>query len=120
LTTPERKFILIPEGKMGFQNKIGFVTAASRKRKFLSPVRVTEFRQSSHRFPSVTEFQGTENCIPRPQASPKRPNLVYPLAEYRDRLAAKRRALNDTFETCTWYRDHWTDGNRNVLRGARG
>ena len=42
------------------------------------------------------------------------------LAEYRDRLAAKRRALNDTFETCTWYRDHWTDGNRNILRGARG
>jgi arylsulfatase A-like enzyme len=28
--------------------------------------------------------------------------------------------LNDSFETCTWYRDLWTDGNRIVMRGAKG
>jgi hypothetical protein len=28
--------------------------------------------------------------------------------------------LNDNFEKCSWYRDHWTDGNRNILRGAKG
>ena len=27
--------------------------------------------------------------------------------------------MNDTFEACTWYRDHWTE-DRNILRGARG
>lgn len=42
------------------------------------------------------------------------------LREYRGRLLERRRALNDTFETCTWYCDHWTDGHRNILRGARG
>jgi len=42
------------------------------------------------------------------------------LGEFRDRLAARRQALADTFEACTWYRDHWTDGNRNILRGAKG
>jgi arylsulfatase A-like enzyme len=42
------------------------------------------------------------------------------LDEFRDRLSARRRALNDTFEACTWYRDHWTDGRRNILRGAKG
>jgi hypothetical protein len=47
LTTPERFFILIPEGKMRFQGETGFLTAAGRKRKFLSlnPVRgAEEFR----------------------------------------------------------------------------
>jgi arylsulfatase A-like enzyme len=42
------------------------------------------------------------------------------LDEFRDRLAARRKALADTFEACTWYRDHWTDGDRNIIRGARG
>jgi len=42
------------------------------------------------------------------------------LRECRDRLAARRRALQDSFEACTWYRDHWTDGDRRILRGARG
>ena len=36
LTTPERSFILIPEGEIGFQNETGFVIAAGRKRKFLT------------------------------------------------------------------------------------
>jgi arylsulfatase A-like enzyme len=42
------------------------------------------------------------------------------LDEFRDRLATRRKALGDTFEACTWYRDHWTDGKRNILRGAKG
>ena len=50
----------------------------------------------------------------------KDPAFGRTLAEFRDRLFERRRSLNDTFESCTWYRDHWTDGNRCVLRGARG
>jgi arylsulfatase A-like enzyme len=42
------------------------------------------------------------------------------LDEFRGRLAARRKALGDTFEACTWYRDHWTDGSRNIMRGAKG
>ena len=38
----------------------------------------------------------------------------------RKMLTGKMESLNDTFEQCTWYRDNWTDGNRNILRGAKG
>lgn len=36
------------------------------------------------------------------------------------KLKEKMKALNDTFESCSWYRDKWTDGGRNILRGAKG
>ena len=42
------------------------------------------------------------------------------LRRFRKMLAGKMKSLNDTFEQCTWYRDNWTDGNRNILRGAKG
>jgi len=41
------------------------------------------------------------------------------LAELRGQLKQKMAALNDNFEACTWYRDHWTR-DRIILRGARG
>jgi len=37
LTAPERSFLLVPEGKMGFQDKTGFVTVAGRKRNSYLP-----------------------------------------------------------------------------------
>lgn len=42
------------------------------------------------------------------------------LERFRKMLAARMKSLNDTFEQCTWYRDNWTDGNRNIIRGAKG
>jgi len=48
------------------------------------------------------------------------PGHVKTLARFRKMLAAKMRYINDTFEQCTWYRDNWTDGKRNILRGAKG
>jgi hypothetical protein len=36
LTAPERSFILVREGRMGFQADNGYVTETARKRKFLS------------------------------------------------------------------------------------
>jgi arylsulfatase A-like enzyme len=33
-------------------------------------------------------------------------------------LQQKMAAINDTFEACTFYRDHWTDGQRNIIRSA--
>jgi hypothetical protein len=33
-------------------------------------------------------------------------------------LKEKMTAINDTFETSAWYRDHWTDGRRNIVRSA--
>jgi len=37
---------------------------------------------------------------------------------FRLALAAKMAGLKDGFECCTWYRDHWTDGHRNITRSA--
>jgi arylsulfatase A-like enzyme len=42
------------------------------------------------------------------------------LDRFRSMLKEKMTALNDTFERCTWYRDHWTDGQRNIIRSAKG
>ena len=41
------------------------------------------------------------------------------LKYYRDMLAERMRDLNDTFENCCWYRDHWTV-DRNIIQGAKG
>jgi arylsulfatase A-like enzyme len=48
------------------------------------------------------------------------PRYKHTLENFRSMLKRKMKSLNDTFETCTWYRDNWTDGNRNILRGAKG
>jgi len=37
---------------------------------------------------------------------------------YRKKLKAKMASIGDTFEACTWYRDQWTDGHRNIVRSA--
>ncbi|MBN2270019.1 MAG: sulfatase-like hydrolase/transferase [Sedimentisphaerales bacterium] len=42
------------------------------------------------------------------------------MERFRKMLAAKMESLNDKFEQCTWYKDNWTDGNRNIIRGAKG
>lgn len=47
------------------------------------------------------------------------PKHAATLGRFRKMLATKMESLNDTFEQCTWYRDNWTDGNRNILRGAK-
>ncbi len=38
---------------------------------------------------------------------------------FRTMLKRRMAELNDTFETCTWYRDHWVK-DRVILRGAGG
>ncbi|MEJ2704486.1 MAG: sulfatase [Sedimentisphaerales bacterium] len=42
------------------------------------------------------------------------------LEKYRDMLKAKMSRLNDTFPASTWYRDHWTDGDRRITANANG
>jgi arylsulfatase A-like enzyme len=41
------------------------------------------------------------------------------LERFRRMLKSRMAELNDTFEACTWYRDHWSV-DRNIIRGARG
>ncbi len=40
------------------------------------------------------------------------------LAKFRALVQQKMTELNDTFEACTWYRDQWTDGQRNIIGSA--
>lgn len=39
------------------------------------------------------------------------------LEHFRETLKTRMKELGDTFESCTWYRDHWTE-NREILRSA--
>jgi arylsulfatase A-like enzyme len=41
------------------------------------------------------------------------------LREYRERSRSWRKQRNDTFESCTWYRDHWTR-DRNITLTSTG
>jgi arylsulfatase A-like enzyme len=50
----------------------------------------------------------------------RNPIYIETLERFCKMLAGKMESLNDTFEKCTWYRDNWTDGNRNIIRTARG
>lgn len=40
------------------------------------------------------------------------------LHRLREFMARKMESIHDTFESSTWYRDHWTDGHRNIIRSA--
>lgn len=42
------------------------------------------------------------------------------LNELRGKMYAKMDSISDTFAVSSYYRDNWTDGNRIILRGARG
>jgi arylsulfatase A-like enzyme len=48
-------------------------------------------------------------------------------ADYKDvytdlkyKMESKIKLLKDDFKPCTWYRDHWTDGKRNIIASAKG
>lgn len=40
--------------------------------------------------------------------------------ELKSKMDKKMEKLNDEFKPVTWYREHWTDGNRNIIRSAQG
>ena len=42
------------------------------------------------------------------------------MEKYRGLLKTRMAQLNDTFPASTWYREHWTDGNRRITASARG
>ena len=46
------------------------------------------------------------------------PNYKATLNRFREMLVAKMRSVNDTFQKCSWYRDHWTR-DRIIIRTAR-
>jgi hypothetical protein len=56
VTASDRSFILVSEGKMGFQDVTGFATAAGRKRKFLS---LTSSRGSADGGAGIRAGRGT-------------------------------------------------------------
>lgn len=36
----------------------------------------------------------------------------------REQLRKRMALIHDDFQACTWYRDHWTDGDRRIIRSA--
>jgi arylsulfatase A-like enzyme len=52
-------------------------------------------------FDNLKDPYQLQNLAERPEAMPT-------LDHFRALLKTRMQALDDTFETCTWYRDHWT------------
>ena len=40
------------------------------------------------------------------------------LVHFRNSLKTRLAKINDTFEPCSYYREHWTDGDRKIIRSA--
>lgn len=38
----------------------------------------------------------------------------------KSKMQKKMAALNDEFKPCSWYKDRWTDGKRNIIASAVG
>jgi arylsulfatase A-like enzyme len=64
-------------------------------------------------FNHVTDPYQMTNLVSDPQSQTV-------LQQLRTALSNKMQSVSDTFEASTFYRDNWTDGNRCILRGARG
>ena len=50
----------------------------------------------------------------------REPSHSATLENFRAMLRAKMASLNDRFEASTWYRDHWMEGERRIVRSATG
>lgn len=48
------------------------------------------------------------------------PKFSRKLKRMKTLMARKMNELNDDFLPCTWYRDNWTDGNRIIIKAAKG
>ena len=66
--------------------------------------------RSEKLFDNIADPFQTRNLIDAPESTKLRD-------QFRILLQQRMNALNDTFEACTWYRDHWTE-DRVILRTA--
>ena len=48
------------------------------------------------------------------------PEFYYVKHKMKSYMNQKMEDLNDTFMPCSWYRDNWTDENRNIISSAKG
>jgi len=106
---PEPEAALLQGMGHTFQWKDGFEWRAVRDKRYTYAVYRSD--RSERLFDNVADPLQSRNLAQDPahQAT---------LARLRDLLARKMAAINDTFEACTWCRDHWTK-DRCVLRGAK-
>jgi len=68
---------------------------------------------SEYLFDNVADPFQLHNLVGEPEHAPV-------AARLRGALHAKLAELSDTFEPCSWYEANWTDGERNIVAGARG
>ncbi len=68
--------------------------------------------RSERLFDNLADPYQMKNVAADPSAAPV-------LDRFRQMLAARMQDLNDHFECCTWYRDHWI-ADRIILRAAKG
>ncbi len=93
-----------------YQWKDGYEWRALRDRRYTYAVYRSDRKEFL--FDRVNDPQQSRNLVDDAAARTT-------LTAMRAGLKARMDALNDTFQACSWYRDHWTR-DRVIVRGARG
>ena len=107
---PEPEFALLQGMGHTFQWKDGYEWRAIRDKRFTYARYL--FNGSELLFDNRHDPNQTTNLATDPTHSDK-------LTVMREKMNRKMNLINDDFQTCTWYRDHWTD-NRVIIRSGPG
>ena len=107
---PEPKFAFLQGMGHTYLWEDGFEWRAVRDKRYTYGVYRSDGRELL--FDNVADPHQAQDLAENPRYAEK-------LAELRGKLRRRMSELNDTFEACSWYRDHWTK-NRVILRGAKG
>lgn len=107
---PEPPFAFLQGMGHTYEWRDGFEWRALRDREFTYAVYRSDGKELL--FDNLADPQQAKDLAGDPSHQAK-------LAELRSKLKQKMAGLNDTFEACSWYRNHWTQ-NRNIIRGAKG
>jgi arylsulfatase A-like enzyme len=109
-------------GQPGLEPDAAFLQGMGHTYQWLDGFEWRALRDKRYTY-AVMRQDGTEYLFDNQRDPYQMRNLVEEktyaevLDSFRDNLAKRMTSLNDTFESCTWYRDHWTEDNV-ILRSA--
>jgi arylsulfatase A-like enzyme len=107
---PEPEFAFLQGMGHTFQWKDGFEWRAIRDKRYTYAVYRSDGKELL--FDNIADPRQSRDFAGDPESHEK-------LIRLRAKLKMKMTELNDPFEACSWYRDHWTK-DRQILRGAKG
>lgn len=108
-----------PEPKAAFLQNTGACAIFEDGHEWRA-IRDKQFTFAKYRFDGFEMLFDNINDPHQMNNLAKNPKYKHTMETFRKMMADKMKSLNDNFEKCSWYRDNWTNGNRLILRGAKG